>query len=398
MTEFGVEWDTNVLAYIPSGDISLVNRGFYKKGYISVTLESWKYAKQSKCIASLEAQMGVFTSKNPEKFNVSHFFEVCENFTQMFAKIASKRKVQISGKQYDVLIYVDSHMKDEKQNSKYYTDCAKTKLSQNGGYTDQFMKKNIVGTPQITIGIKLPYIISLFSYISLLYDERRKRKKNVLLQVIFNTYVHTGYFCETEKITDLHIIGFLILCGYYLLSSILARNTPRKSYIKSFFGFKLRTNLRIIYDYVGQPKKYVEDYIKYISAREGSEHKAVYDSFLKNLLNPSIGSVHNRIISVTQDEKQAEGRKIFLHWWYNPKEHGSYIDFGEWDMGEFGQIHLEFRAIAMFLQYFSNKPNVNFEQFYLLRPDVFCKEIRNVFDTILSPALKINPKIILAEE
>lgn len=397
MTEFGVEWDTNVLAYIPPDDVPNISRNFYTSGYISVTLESWKYAKQSKCIASLEAQMGVFRTKNPEEFNVDEFFEVCENFTRFFAKIATKRRVQISGKIYDVLIYVDS--KDSDGKKEYYSNCAKTAKTRNGGYTDDFIKKNIVGTPQITIGIKLPYVISLFSYISLLYDERRKQRKNVLLQIIFNSYVHTGYFSDVEKITDLHIIGFLMLSGYYILSSILAKNTPKKSYIKSFFGFKLRTNLRIIYDYVGQPEEYVKKYVNYISKQEGSEHQEIYQSFLKNLLNPSLGIMKNEIISVKlDDKKEKDTRKIFLPWWYNSNEYNTRIDFGERDMGPSGNIHLEFRAVAMFLHYFDKKGSAkSFDQFYLLQPDVFCKEIRNAFDIILSPSLKIDPKIILSE-
>lgn len=386
MSEYGVEWETNIL--INGSDIKNVpiKKVFYKNGKITFTVENWianrKKIRKYDCFQALEIQMGVFKSKANE-LDVREFYDACKNFMKKIVKLFSNAKIKIFEKEYDLLLYLENN-----KETHLYEDCStSTPTNEKDGYAKGILYENIIGTPQLTFGIHLEKTISLFAYIANIYDPTRK---NLQIETIYTTYIHTGYFGQQENMRDLSILSFLLLVGYYLLTSLVMKISNIKIYKKSFFAFKLRTNLRIIYDYVGKPEITLRKYVDYLCVKEGVNLRELSDEFLKGIHNPFSGVlVNNQILAkkyTTTDEKQ--NVKIFLPWWNNEQ---NYIDFGEWNMNN-NLIHFEFRSIANFMAYKTKKPH---QKFTNIHPSEFCGLIVFVIKTFLNPAFRIDENIIL---
>lgn len=295
MTSLGIEWDTQGLIYL-GGDNIYTNDTEYKlqqqlpNEYIektpavkgdkwSISLEMINLNKNrtksniqpvlSDCLYSLEAQLGVFRSSNEKMFNIDEFFETCKKFQEYWSQMIDNKYIIINNKKYPVLAH--KSLTDIQDGSEYYIDCARQKkgvIKSSGDikwvYTDLLL--NVVGKPQITCGIKLKYIISLFSYITKLHNECINNDPNkpclsVGQQKIFKYIKHAYYDTALQIVAlnfqqfDVHsqnVISMIILTNYMfiVLIDVIKHGVHFRQdlYTKSFFSIKLRSNLRYMYD------------------------------------------------------------------------------------------------------------------------------------------------------
>jgi hypothetical protein len=228
MTTFGIEWDTPTNIFIPDyAEEAMEN--IPEKGVLiqgnkwTITRESWSISvaghsaerKNTDCICSLEAQLGVFYNVHDDtKFNRTTFNTAFDDFQENWGEYINRQElpVTINGTQYDLPILVATTISKtcynlqegrESQSSlskqcnakqvkkdcldtsgcnwnpvyddKYHSDCAMkdsnsfiiisendTDYQTNKAYTN--ISQQIKGVPQITIGFKLIYCESLFNY------------------------------------------------------------------------------------------------------------------------------------------------------------------------------------------------------------------------------------------
>lgn len=295
MTSIGVEWDTLGLVYL-GGDNIYTNSNEYKTqhqlpdGYIEKTPavkgDKWDISlemtnlnktrlgygneqKLSDCLYSLEAQLGVFRSTDEKMFNLDDYMDTCKKFQTFWAEMIENKHITINNKKYPVLAHKSST--NIPSSGEYYIDCARlkrgfiqTKTDVKWVYTDLLL--NVAGKPQITCGIKLKYIISLFSYITKLHNKciqndpnkqclgaGRNRQFNQIKQAYYNTAVQI----DTLKLKNFdtnsqNVIGMILLTNYMFIVIFNAIKTGAQLlndvYGKSFFPIKLRSNLRYMYD------------------------------------------------------------------------------------------------------------------------------------------------------
>jgi len=410
MVSLGAEWDTNLLVYFPQGALPKgihYRYPFYKNGKISITLEWWKprNLNKSDCIASLEVQMGVFHGDS--SFNLEEFVEVCQIWTQFWENIIGTKKIYINDIPYDVLIYSSDNI----PNSLRYKDCARTQLY-NGtdiSYTDTFHDKNVIGTTQITIGIKLPQVISLFSYVSLLYEGHT----DMQLFPIYASYVNAGYYAYSVGIRDLSLIAFMLLISHYIYVMKSYEQLSKGEYAKSFFGIKLRTNLYVIYESLGNPKKEVRGLLDYlIENEEGLEN--VCSNFLKTFFKPQQGYViidsdkkmsFSELIIIGNQLQNSKEINIFIPPWggnlphvqdekymINLESKGYSLDYGEWNIEKKNTIHMEIRAVPNLL---SITKGGSVSDYYSLPVNKMCTELKYLIGKVLNKALEVDPSIIL---
>lgn len=278
MTTFGIEWDTHALLYPSDGKYDDSQDKVLNPSNISnvqFSIEGWdakeKIFKEEKnqqlesnidCFKSLEIIMGIFHG-NEKSFNIQEFLETCEEFKIRWNEILESRKININNKEYQLLTYFQTT--DEK--SEYiplsFKNCKRDitgyikEDSKYFGYINQLQK--IKGVPQITFGVRLKYIVNLFqsfyNFITINNNQNIPATvKRILISYQISRY-QLGKLAPREnflgkinskKADDdiLNLFSFILLCNYFLITIIL----PAVSYKKALFLFKLRSNLRYIYD------------------------------------------------------------------------------------------------------------------------------------------------------
>lgn len=407
MTSFGVEWDTNVLVFLPDKKLpegTVIKVPFYRnrENTVTMTLETWQPKREDGCLVSLEVQFGPFESKDEKQFSIEEYRKSCGRFVEVWKRIINSKKVQIGENYYDILIY--------SKNGKFL-DCAKTITKRGVGYTDEFFLENTAGTPQMTIGVELKYIISIFSNTSLLYNQS---DPNLTLLTIFQAYSITGYYCADNGIRDLNIISFLILIVYYILCLFVHKGDRKQTYEKAYFGFKIRTNYRIIYESIGSPEKEVREYLDYLEQYDNNMIEIIR-IFRHDLFNPikgysiqeySIQGYSKLLLSpLTIVNNNPKGNfksvNVFPSWARNlpdviEKEgtisfkQSPSFDFGEWTIGKNNMIYIEIRFIIELLNTIY-KSNIN----YNVNIERLCADVIPFIEKFLNECLNVNPTIII---
>ena len=391
MTTFGIEWDTSALICVED-PTELKEKGVIKKGdKWTITTESFfprgktNEIYKNDSVWSVEVQMGVFESNNPTEFNIREFQRTCFMFNQEWQNIIKKSKID----NLDILSYVKT--KEDINSKDNFLDCD---LKMSGVYEldDNFkmayrrILNQIRGVSQITIGINLEYIIGLFRKLKDLLDycEQEKRQQEVFAynsaNIVRIAYNDTVDFFEENEITDnKNLFAFMLLCN----NMLLGLNKKYTSYLKSNFMFKIRTNLRGVYESLNDFEKHIV-------------HIWVYEKETKNLLSSLARDYFNRLInepkegfvitdtgrlstelsplgiySISDDdvlqnlsENDVEGASIFYTYVTNPapelyindenkleyKENSDILNFdiGEWYYNG-NTVHIEIRGFSTIL-------------------------------------------------
>lgn len=296
MTSFGVEWDTSALInlaldpkpgqknqplqLLPPGTSEKVPFVYGDKW--TLTLESINISekhssgndKKDDCLYTLESQLGVFRSDDPSKFNTSEFKEVCAKFNKFWINMINMQGIVRKNKFYPVLAHQTINNADIDQGKKYFIDCQKKKPGLIEGkeglmwaYTD--LLKSMHGAPQVTVGIELKRVLSLFKFIISHFNRCMKedttgkpcksmKKTWFLFGNIKKAYYNTvaqlrvmGY-TKFEKIVNENITALIVLTNYYFISMVDGLLKDIKGtefmYIKAFYILKLRSDLRVMFD------------------------------------------------------------------------------------------------------------------------------------------------------
>ena len=175
MTSFGIEWDTSLLVYTKHGDESLIEKAPIVKGdKWAISFESYHAGKnrqteagilESDCTKSIEAQLGVFRSKKDDYFDTTELCKTLRIFQTYWKNIIEEKKINVKGGEYNVLKSVmGDYIENDIGNKIYFKDCSLTNLGtfNNKWVYTQDKLNNIRGVPQITIVIKVKYIIDNF--------------------------------------------------------------------------------------------------------------------------------------------------------------------------------------------------------------------------------------------
>lgn len=278
MTSFGVEFDTTALVYIPGGNLP---EGVIEKtpavgqGSWTLSLEGTNPAKKrsgdsdaiptgTDCLYSVEAQMGVFRSPNEKTFNIDAFIQTCSEFKTEWEEMMTSHTITIANKPYDLLTYIN-HMKTAK-GDEFYVDCARSTKGSHEGKDDtawSYMNnlKSVKGKPQLTIGIKLKYVTSLFKGIVGLFKTCDRdtngcpsvpnKESLVILEKVIDISTKQLVYLADEGILQRtpNLDSVIMLTNYILYILVYLSNLEEmKSYVKAWYAIKLRSNLRVIFD------------------------------------------------------------------------------------------------------------------------------------------------------
>jgi hypothetical protein len=262
----GIEAETNICVFDPTTKLiklgktplscekNLKCKEEYKDGW-TISLE--KDYGLPKCLHILEGQIGVSCSMDDKKINKEKLKEQIDSFSKFWDETIKDLKINIDGIDYPILLRHDD----------IYCN----------GIPEIEKIKNISIAPQITIGLKIEYIYYFFNFIKKKYEELLKKMDNneyityyyYLINFIYESidftedYLKKIFFKDTLEFneSDLNeigikfynlnkkdqyiIIGFLILLNYNNIT--FEKYEFRKTYLKSWFMLKLRTNIYEFY-------------------------------------------------------------------------------------------------------------------------------------------------------
>jgi hypothetical protein len=329
---FGVEWDTNALIFIEDSDNVVVEKGIINYGpNWSITKESYwpnRIVTPKDCVASLEAQLGVFYSIHPLKFNGDSYHKTCSEFQKAWMEIIDNTSITVYNKNivYPVLSVVTT-----KEEPLYpgTTDCAGTqpgyyknidKLEQNksgetiitqrGKYQSYVRNlSNVRGVPQLTMGFQLQYCMSIWDYTTNIFNHWNNyggseilRHSNAVERIVksynstnrqINLIIRSGVSISTN------VSNLILLCNNHLIS--LNRQREEGKYLKASMFYKVRTNLRGVYDSFSIDDKKVFDFwskwIKNESFRDYPDTIWSAKKWVKHFNNPLVGYMLDNIPS-----------------------------------------------------------------------------------------------------
>jgi hypothetical protein len=271
MTSFGIEWETQALIFLPEYELP---EGIVSKSP-AITGENWSlsfeyinmpevrtgvYKREDEtidCFYNIEAQLGVFKSEKEKIFNIKSFMKSCFLFGQMWKQMVATKSLTLKGKEYDILSYAYGSKLDP---SKCFKDCARTdpgilrrtknRRNLEWAYINDI--STVRGKPQLTIGIKLKYVLKLFNQYTYYITEcfKDKTKCSTIPKYDLAFVIGDAYFKTKEQLHRLKIdgsdkfISLIILCNYFILLKIRPQS---KTYFKATFHIKPRTNYRFMY-------------------------------------------------------------------------------------------------------------------------------------------------------
>jgi len=273
---FGVEWDTNALLLIDkSQDNLIMEKGTIQSGNNwTITKESYNPMQKAPgdCFASLEAQLGVFYSTNPTRFDSTNYYRTCSEFQSAWKRIIETRQIEVHNTStvFPVLTTVISHKMPTTTLGTRWSDCERTIPGYNAYYTNpsepldprnlryQSYVNNldkITGIPQLTMGFQLQYCLSVWDYTSKLLDNWKTRpdmlgvlKSGMAVQRIATAWTATinqvVHLTSKGESMTLSVSNLILLCNNHLIGL----NKHDVKYLKSAMLYKVRTNLRGIYD------------------------------------------------------------------------------------------------------------------------------------------------------
>lgn len=268
----------------------------------------------------------------------------------------------------------------------------------------------------MTIGVELKYIISIFSNTSLLYDNSDQSIPNLILLTVYQAYSTTGYYCADKGIRDLNIISFLILVVYYIFCVFIRQEDKKQTYTKAYFGFKIRTNYRIIYESIGSPEKEVREYLDYLEQNDNNMLEII-NQFRNDLFKPIKGYIIQEYskhlllspLSIVKNNPKGNFKSVnvFPTWWARdlPEvietdqtisfKQSPFFDFGEWTIGKNNIIYIEIRFIAQLLNIMNNS-NINYNY---IKIETLCGDvIPSIVEKFLNESLKVDPNIIIPSD
>lgn len=391
MTTFGIEWDTSALICVEE-HTKLKEKGVIKKGdKWTITTESFfprgktNEIYKNDSVWNVEVQMGVFESNNPTEFNIIEFQRTCFMFKQEWQNIINKSKID----NLDILTYIKT--KEDIDSKNNFLDCnlkmsGVYELDDNSKMAYRRILNQIRGVPQITIGINLEYIIGLFRKLKDLLDycDQEKRQKEVfaynsanIVRIAYNDTV--DFFEEIEITYNKNLFAFMLLCN----NMLLGLNKKYTSYLKSNFMFKIRTNLRGIYETLSDFEKNIVQFWVYEKERKKLLTSLASDYFNQLIHEPKEGFIITDtgrlltelpplgIYSISDDdvlqklaENDAEGASIFYTYVNSPApelyinnenkiEYKESSDILNFDIGEWyyngNTVHIEIRGFSTIL-------------------------------------------------
>ena len=274
MTSFGIEWDTQILLFIPDSDKLPDKTVIYKDNDLNllISAEDWTIFKNTTpppdaCLQTIEIILGVFYSADKNTFNLSSFKENCKKFEEFWDKVNNKgRTLNItlpnnSKKEAHLLTYMPKDFA-EKRNIPYYRDCARTKENenwtikkgdkeQNWAYIDDIAL--VKGNPQITIGFALEKYYKMVEFITDI-DKTNSETLNKLKLYLDALQKDSNFHTYSNKCKGLILIIINLIGGirdHWGASEMESSGT----YAKAQFLLKLRTNPYYIYTMLSDPEK-----------------------------------------------------------------------------------------------------------------------------------------------
>ena len=461
MTSFGIEWDTPAMIYF--GDqIKLfpVEVPILTQKKWAITLEAMDWKKRNPqvtdCMFTVEAQLGIFRSRKKNKFNVSEFLETCKDFTNFWEQIIKTKHIQLGKKYYPVVAYVYNKTSSISDNP--FIDCGMTipgyfkhKANMLSYYADTL--EYVKGKPQITIGIGLEYVIPVFSHIIKYFELcevndttglpcRSLESVKWVFVMMRSAYANTAKQLSILGINSFDEIGkdvvsLILLTNYQFIIFFqkVMREIRSKKIVKSYYGIKLRSNSRIIYDKLLSTKQqkfylYWATNLAFTDGMKGFQDPNelvtnwFYNFFYNTPIAYSIKSKQNKIniqvpkiglYSISKEQIQKLQKYVYIlpvkyskpiwsnhippHIVFenNTIKYRDYQEVLEWDYMEWGldqsNIVLELRNI--FLLYTlvyrvkTNNYKKNIGLANSVKSKVLCKYIKLFMELILTPALNI---------
>jgi len=335
MTSFGIEWDTTALVFfenqqLPPGIITKTPAIMGSNWTIS--LDATDLAKRrgdkkgkilkTDCLYGLEAQLGVFRSTSETQFDVKSFLSTCEEFQKFWLGMVSAKAITIDEKKYPVLTIINMPYNETRGKTSrlgIFKDCARSiPGTVREGKMEWFYREllnTVSGKPQLTMGIRLKYVISVFTFFSnLLNTCETKDQKScrsigpsllVLKQIRRSLYdsavqlqslgITSWVEVEGSGISDqMDVVALIILTNSYLISIDLIQTLRKRgseAYGKSLILLKLRSNLRIIYDKVltDSGKEFYEIWatnMAFVNGYTGIDQKICKQFYLRFFLVP----------------------------------------------------------------------------------------------------------------
>jgi hypothetical protein len=277
MTSFGVEWDSTALLYL--GQSGQLPAGVIEKTP-AVTGEGWTLSLEGTnpakkrtgdenterspvdCMYSIEAQLGVFKSKNDQEFNIDGYMKACQSFKIYWENMMSSRHVTINGDRYPLLTYIPvPYGTKSTPNRKFYMDCARSSEgvlqgTNLGDWAYRDSLKSVKGKPQLTVGIRLKYVTSLFKGIVSLFNTCKKDDSGCYsvpvrgsMYILDKMYSISEGYAKALVFNTPNLDSMILLTTYFLVVLLgISSEGDFKGYIKSRYSIKLRSNLRVIYD------------------------------------------------------------------------------------------------------------------------------------------------------
>ena len=244
-TSIGVEWETDICVFDPTNKLKKLEKiplscekknldckEEYKDGW-TVSLENAKGLPI--CLSILEGQIGVSCSMDDKKINKEKLKEQIESFSKFWDETIKDLKLNIDGIDYPILL------RDDKINC----DIPFSHIS----------IERKIGKPQITFGIKLEYIPSLFIFIADKFEKSSKNHKKIFGRFSFfkNSIDKTTEFFMDKKnldTSDRELVGFLYLVFYIdsVIEYEISQDRLGSNYFKSKFVLKIRTDLYELYE------------------------------------------------------------------------------------------------------------------------------------------------------
>jgi hypothetical protein len=304
-TSIGIEWETNLCVFDPTNELNKFIKipfsclkGIDCSSVKEENKEGWELTLEkspSECLHILEAQIGVSCSNNEKKINKEKLKEQIESFSNFWKDTVRKLNLNINGDDYAIII----------RNDEIYCK----------GIPEKETIENMIGNLQISFGIKLEYIESLFKFISKKYNDNKEFIENPLyylfsfISLSIDTtsfYLQSQFFIDFDKkdkdyeftendlnengklyyslddVFQKKINGFLILLNYIIIT--YEKNIFRSFYLKSWFILKLRSNLKGIHNYLTKEDKNREYYKKFLSLEKIMKDLSKVENLSKDIL------------------------------------------------------------------------------------------------------------------